>query len=155
MERQFRLNWPAIVEEAKQRRKAQNLTQQRLAMLANVSTPTISRFESGDKDIQLSSILNILKMLGMLDQRSLIFPEMPNVQYKSDMIIFWGQNEMNQSIRCAISSEALEDHYKSKNKDLVKIFLENHTAIEHEAVRKYLNNQFEADNFIFIKTEDL
>jgi len=94
-------------------------------------------------------------MLGMLDQRSLIFPEMPNVQYKSDMIIFWGQNEMNQSIRCAISSEALEDHYKSKNKDLVKIFLENHTAIEHEAVRKYLNNQFEADNFIFIKTEDL
>src|SRR5579872_1608380 len=124
MERQFRLNWPAIVEEAKQRRKAQNLTQQRLAMLANVSTPTISRFESGDKDIQLSSILNILKMLGMLDQRSLIFPETPNVQYDFDraMVVFFGRNEMNQSIRCAISSEALEDHYKSKNKELRKIF---------------------------------
>ncbi len=126
-------------------------------MLANVSTPTISRFENGNKDIQLSSILNILKMLGMLDQRSLIFPEVPNVQkdFNSGSIIFWGKNEAGQSIRCAISYEALEDHYESKSKDIKKIFLENHAAIEHEALRKYLNNQCEADNFIFIKTADL
>jgi DNA-binding XRE family transcriptional regulator len=48
MERQFRINWPAIVEEAKQRRKSQKLTQQRLGELAGVSTPTISHFERGD-----------------------------------------------------------------------------------------------------------
>ncbi len=125
-------------------------------MLANVSTPTISRFENGSKDIQLSSILNILKMLGLLDQRSLIFPNAQNVQYDGsrEIVIFWGQAE-GKSIRCAISSEALEDHYKSKHKNPVKIFLENQSAIEHEAVRKYLNNQFEADDFILIKTEDL
>src|SRR6476660_4961817 len=94
MERQFRLNWPAIVKEAKQRRKAQNLTQQRLAMLANVSTPTISRFESGSYDIELSSILMILKMLGMVDQRNLIFPTIPNAQYDHHRMVvnFWGQD---------------------------------------------------------------
>ncbi len=75
MEWMFRLNWPLIVAEAKQRRKQQKLTQQRLAMLAEVSTPTISRFESGEWHIELSSALNILKVLGMLDQRMLIFPE--------------------------------------------------------------------------------
>lgn len=126
-------------------------------MLANVSTPTISRFESGDKDIQLSSILNILKMLGMLDHRSLIFPETPNVQYDFDSkkVIFWGKNEADASIRCAISFEALDDHYKSKTKNSMKIFLEHYAAIQHEALRKYLNNQFETDNDIFIKTADL
>jgi len=125
-------------------------------MLANVSTPTISRFESGSKDIQLSSILNILKMLGMVDQRNLIFPETPNVQYEHNrmMVIFWGQDD-TKSIRCAISTEALEDHYKSKSNDPIKIFLENHSAIEHEAVRKYLNNQFESNDFILINTGDL
>lgn len=124
-------------------------------MLTNVSAPTISRFESGSKDIQLSSILSILKMLGMIDQRHLIFPETPNVEYDSDnRVVFWGKDG-EKPIRCAISKEALRDHYKSKSTDPMKIFLENHSAIEHEAFRKYLNNQFESNDYIFIKTEDL
>jgi len=32
-----------------------------------VSTPTVSRFESGDKNIQLASVLAILEALGLLD----------------------------------------------------------------------------------------
>jgi predicted transcriptional regulator len=74
MERQFRINWPAIVEEAKQRRKGQKLTQQRLGKLAGVSTPTISHFEGGERDIQLSTVTNILGVLGMLDERVLVLP---------------------------------------------------------------------------------
>ena len=158
MEWQFRLNWPAIVEEAKQRRKAQKLTQQQLGMLANVSTPTISRFENGSVNIELSSILDILKTLGMIDQRRLIFPVKPNAEYDSirTIVIFWGHDGV-KSIRCAISAEALKDHYKSKSKgkNPLKIFLENHLAIEHEIVRKYLNNKFESHDYILIKTEDL
>ncbi len=125
-------------------------------MLANVSTPTLSRFESGSKDIQLSSILNILKMLGMLDQRQLIFSEISNVQYDPHrmMIIFLGQDAA-KTIQCAITSEALEDHFKSKTKKPIKIFLENRSAIEHLAVKKYLNNEFESADFILIKTGDL
>ncbi len=122
-------------------------------MLANISTPTLSRFENGAKDIQLSSILNILKILGMLDQRHLIFPEQ-NIQYDGGMVIFFGKDG-DKSIRCCISHEALQDHYKSKSQNPLKIFLENKSAIEHEAVRKYLKNQFEANNFVLIKTEDL
>lgn len=125
-------------------------------MLARVSAPTISRFESGSQDIELSSILNILKILGMVDQRNLTFPDKPYGEYDpiENNIIFWG-NDGPKSIRCAISKEALRDHYKSKKHDLLKIYFENHSSIEHEAVRKYLNNQLESDNYILIKTEDL
>lgn len=70
MERNIQLNWAAIVKEAIQRRKAQKLTQQRLAALAGISTPTISRFENMKEDIQLSSVLAILKVLGMLEKKS-------------------------------------------------------------------------------------
>lgn len=67
MERDLRINWPALVEEAYRRRKAQKFTQRRLAAIADVSTPTVSRFESGDKNIQLASVLAILEALGLLD----------------------------------------------------------------------------------------
>lgn len=73
MESLFQLNYRFIVEEAKQRRKAQKFTQRQLATLANVSTPTVSRFEAGEKDIQLSSILSILGILGMTDKLDLAF----------------------------------------------------------------------------------
>jgi transcriptional regulator with XRE-family HTH domain len=156
---QFQLNWPAIVEEAKQRRKAQKLTQQRLAMLAGVSTPTLSRFENGERDIQLSSIMHILGMLGMTDPRTLVFPE-PREFYDShrEVVVFWGKagdKAGNKEIRCAISREALIDHYKDDPKNLLKIFIHNRAAIEHEARRKYLANDLESDNTILIKTSDL
>lgn len=67
MDQQLSLNWVALVEEAKRRRKTLGFTQQRLAALASISTPTVSRFENHKEDIQLSSILAILKVLGMLD----------------------------------------------------------------------------------------
>ena len=60
MEREFRLNWTLLVEEAIRRRHGLNLTQKQLAALAKVSTPTVSRFEQDDEDIQLSSVLAIL-----------------------------------------------------------------------------------------------
>lgn len=134
------------------------MTQQRLAILAKVSAPTISRFESGEKDIQLSSILNILGVLGMVDQRNLLFSEPQKAYYDPDreVIIFWGHElTNNKKIQCIITREALDDHYKSTNHDPVKIFQDNRAAIEHEARRKYLENRLETDNSIQIKTTDL
>jgi transcriptional regulator with XRE-family HTH domain len=52
MECDVRLNWEFLVEEARQRRKAQGVTQRRLAEIAGVSTPTVSRYEQADRDIQ-------------------------------------------------------------------------------------------------------
>ncbi len=156
MERQFCINWAAIIEEARQRRKQQRLTQARLAEMAGVSTPTLSRFENGEKDIQLSTIIRILTVLGMIDQRELIFME-PGEQYDSlhDVVIFTGQDR-GKKVQCGISGEALKDYYGGdKNKDLLKVFQAHRDSIEQETRRKYLSEKFESDGSVLVKSQDL
>jgi transcriptional regulator with XRE-family HTH domain len=65
MERIIRLDWQSLVKEAIKRRKAQNLTQEQLAVLAGVSKPTLNGFEQGRLNIKLESALKILKVLGL------------------------------------------------------------------------------------------
>ena len=65
MERNSRLNWQKIVEEAVKRRKEEKLTQEQLSVLAGVSKPTLSSFEKGRTRIRLDSALKILRMLGL------------------------------------------------------------------------------------------
>lgn len=155
MERQFQINWAALVEEAKQRRKAQKLTQQRLAELAKVSTPTISRFENGEKDIQLSTILKIFAVLGMADERRLIFSDSSaHHDFDRGIVVFKGEDG-NKTIKCAISDEALADHFDGDHKDPLKVFVSNRDRIEHEVRRKYLAGAIEADGSVLVKTSDL
>lgn len=68
MERNIRLNWQLLVEQAVARRKAQKLSQKRLAAIAGVSQPTVSRFELQKEDIQLSSAIKILDVLGLVEK---------------------------------------------------------------------------------------
>ncbi len=68
MERDIRLNWNLLVEEAIKRRKEQKISQRHLAAIADVSQPTVSRFELRRKDIQLSSAFKILETLGLLSK---------------------------------------------------------------------------------------
>ena len=68
MERNIRLCWRLFVEEAIKRRKEQKISQRRLAAIAGVSQPTVSRFEQQNGDIQLSSAMKILDALGLLDK---------------------------------------------------------------------------------------
>src|SRR3990167_4910618 len=155
MERQFCLNWQAIIEEAKQRRKQQKLTQLHLAKMAGVSTPTISRFENGEEDIQLSSVVNILTVLGMIDLRHLIFPEPKEHVNVSRTIVLFNGRDRDKVIHCAISKEALDDHFGGDHQFPLKIYQANREAIEHEARRKYLAGNLEKDGSIFVKTEDI
>lgn len=69
MERDLQIDWAEIVEAARQRRKERKLTMRRLAALANVSLPTVLRFEKNQRDIQLSSVLAILNALGMVAKK--------------------------------------------------------------------------------------
>jgi transcriptional regulator with XRE-family HTH domain len=66
MERDVQLDWQEIVEEARRRRKERKLPMRRLAAQANISLPTVLRFEKNQRDIQLSSVLAILNVLGMV-----------------------------------------------------------------------------------------
>ncbi len=68
MERDFRLNWDLLVKEAIKRRKERKISQHRLAAIADVSQPTVSRFEQQKQDIQLSSAMKILDVLGLLEK---------------------------------------------------------------------------------------
>ena len=65
----WRLDWQEIVDEAHRRRKERKLPMRRLAAQANVSLPTVLRFEKNQRDIQLSSVLAILNVLGMVAKR--------------------------------------------------------------------------------------
>ena len=133
---------------------ALRLTQKQLAALAKVSTPTISRFEQAAKDIQLSSVLAIMDVLGMTDKRTLVFDE----EYKrdsGDTIVFWGNDGKNR-VRCRISREALDDHFSDGGRLRFEAAFKKHRLkIEALARRKYLLGQKEPDGTVLITTQEL
>ena len=155
MERDFLFNWAVLVDEAIRRRKRMNLTQRELASLAKVSTPTISRFEQADKDIQLSSATAILDVLGMTDKRTLDFPD-PKPSYDIwEGVIFYGQDGSTR-VRCRISREALSDHFSDNDRLRPEAaFKKYQKEIEALARRKYLLGQKESDGTVLIKTEEI
>ena len=155
MEREFRLNWTLLVEEAIRRRHGMNLTQKQLAVLAKISTPTISRFEQNDKDVQLSSVLAILDVLGMTDKRTLVFPDQEFGSEFGMGIVFWGQEEKKR-VRCGISLEALEDHFSDGDRlRSDAAFKKYRSDIEALARKKYLLGQLESDGSILVRTNDI
>ena len=154
MERKFQFNWPVLVEEAIRRRRGMKLTQKQLASLAKVSTPTISRFENNEKDLQLSSVLAILDVLGMTDKRTLTFDE-GYTPDPDDSVVFWG-NEGNTRVRCRIERNALDDHFSDNGRlRFNKTFEKHRSEIEALARRKYLLGQREPDGSVLIRTEDV
>jgi hypothetical protein len=58
-------------------------------------------------------------------------------------------------VRCAISREALADHFRGDNKDKLEVFRANWQAIEEEARKKYVAGATEADGSVLIRTLDL
>lgn len=132
-----------------------NLTQKQLAALAKVSTPTISRFENDDKDIQLSSALAILGVLGMTDKRTLVFPDESFTHDERDAITFWGQDGETKAL-CRITRAALEDHFSDGDRLKPEAAFKKHRKqIESAARRKYLSDQREPDGSILIRTLDI
>src|SRR5215467_3507024 len=151
MERHFQINWPLLVEEAIRRRYGMRLTQRQLATLANVSTPTVSRFERAAKDVQLSSVLTILDVLGMTDKRTLSFDE-GATRDADDSMVFWGSDGETR-IRFRISRKALDDHFSDDDRLRPDAAFKKHRRhIEGLARRKYFLGQHEPDGSVFIRT---
>ncbi|MGA7804417.1 DUF1488 family protein [Bradyrhizobium sp.] len=131
------------------------LTQRDLAALAKVSTPTVSRFEQAAKDVQLSSALAILDVLGMTDKRTLTFPDR---EYSYDIgagVTFWGQDG-SERVRCRIAREALDDHFSNGERLRPPAAFEKHREeIEALARRKFLRSQLESDKSVVIRTNEI
>ena len=68
--------------------------------------------------------------------------------------MFWGDDGETR-VRCAISEEALDDHFRGDDKDKLEVFRANRQPIEQEARRKYLNGETEPDGSVLIRTSDL
>ena len=80
----------------------------------------------------------------------------PEERYISgrDIVAFWGQDGKTR-VPCAISREALDDHFRGDGRDKLEVFRGNRAAIEREARRKYLEGRKESDGSILIRTGDL
>lgn len=130
------------------------LTQRQLATLANVSTPTVSRFELAAKDIQLSSVLTILDVLGMIDKRTLSFDE-GATRDADDSIIFWGSDGETR-VRFRILRDALDDHFSDGEQLRPDAAFKKHRRdIERLARRKYFLGQREPDGSVLIRTGEI
>ena len=130
------------------------LTQRQLATLANVSTPTVSRFELAAKDIQLSSVLAILDVLGMIDKRTLSFDESAK-RDADDSIVFWG-NDGDKRVQFRILRNALDDHFSEGNRLRPDAAFKKHRRdIEGLARRKYLLGRRELDGSVLICTSEI
>ena len=130
------------------------LTQKQLASLARVSTPTVSRFEQAEKDLQFSSVLAILDVLGMTDRRTLVFTESES-RVDSDGVVFWGRDGKAR-VRCRISRAALDDHFSDGDRLRPEAAFKKHRSeIEALARRKYLLGHREPDGSVLIRTEDV
>ena len=120
-----------------------------------MSTPTISRFEQNDEDIQLHNVLAILDVLGMTDKRTLVFPDQ---EFRSDIderIIFWGQDG-EKRVRCMISREALDDHFSDGDRLRQEAaFKKYRSDIEALARKKYLLGQLEPDGSVLVRTNEI
>ncbi len=131
-----------------------NLTQKQLALLAKMSTPTISRFENAEKDLQVSSVLAILGVLGMTDKRTLTFTDV-HQRDADDGIVFWGRDGETK-VRGRISREALDDHFSDGDRLKPEAaFKKYRKDIEALARRKYLLGQHEPDGSVLIRTGDV
>lgn len=145
-----------------------NMTQKQLAVLAHVSAPTISRFEQNAKDIQLSSVLAVLDVLGMTDRRVVTFDDDPprTVEIYEDRErrimsgdgngqLFWGRDG-DKKVKFIIQDIAIDDHFSDGDKlGVMAGFKKHRPEIEAIARRKYLLGQIEPDGSVLIRTEDL
>jgi transcriptional regulator with XRE-family HTH domain len=62
------IDWRAVVDEARRRRKQEGLSQRALAVLAGVSAPTVNAFERGEIRLRFERVVAILDALGLFIQ---------------------------------------------------------------------------------------
>jgi len=90
-----------------------------------------------------------------LERHDLTFPA-PKESFvlERDIVFFYGQDG-EAWVRCAISGEALDNHFQGDGKDKLEVFRANRPVIEQEVRRKYISGDTEVDGSILIRSDDL
>jgi uncharacterized protein DUF1488/Fic/DOC family protein len=107
-----------------------------------------------DVDIKPFTEFIVERARWSLGQHDLTFAE-PEARYNFErgIVVFWAQDE-NRRVRCAISREALDDHFGADDRDKVEVLQEHRHEIEEVVRRKYLAGDTERDGSVLIRTTD-
>src|SRR5215469_3433057 len=109
-----------------------------------------------DLDIKPFALFIAERVQWSLEKHNLTFPKI-DAKYIFDRMVvaFWGLDRKKR-VLCAISRQALDDHFKGDAvKDKLEVFKAHHETIEREARQKYLAGDTENDGSVLIRTEDL
>jgi hypothetical protein len=108
-----------------------------------------------DTNIEPFAVFLAQRVRWPLEKHDLTFPDR-SARYDIDrsVVLFRGQDGKTR-VRCGVSREALDDHFKGDNRDKVEVFTANRRVIEENARRKYLAGDTENDGSVLIRTGDL
>ena len=108
-----------------------------------------------EMDIHPFSTFIVRRVQWRLERHELTFPApMESEVFGRDMVLFYGQDG-EAVVRCAITGEALENHFHGGGKDKIETFRANREPIELEVRRRYLAGDTELDGSILIRMGDL
>src|SRR5215469_9815109 len=108
-----------------------------------------------EMDIHPFATFIVRRVQWRLERHDLQFPApKESFDFGRDMVFFYGRDGETW-VRCAISGEALDDHFHGGGKDKLKVFRANRQPIEQEVRRKYLAGDTELDGSILIQSDDL
>jgi fido (protein-threonine AMPylation protein) len=108
-----------------------------------------------EMDIHPFTTFIVRRVQWHLERHDLTFPEpKESFVFERDIVFFYAQDG-EACVRCAITREALDDHFPGDGKDKLEVFRANRQAIEQEVRRKYIAGDSEVDGSILIRSDDL
>src|SRR2546421_8602903 len=110
---------------------------------------------STDMDIHPFATFIVHRVQWRLERHALTFPApQETFVFERDIVFFYGQDG-EAWVRCAMSGEALDNHFHGDGKDKLEVFRANREPIEQEVRRKYIAGATEVGWAIFICSADL
>jgi fido (protein-threonine AMPylation protein) len=108
-----------------------------------------------EMDIHPFTTFIVRRVQWHLEVHDLTFPApKESFVFERDIVFFYAQDG-EACVRCAISREALDDHFQGDGKDKLEVFRANRQDIEQEVRRKYIAGDTEVDGSILIHSDDL
>ncbi len=108
-----------------------------------------------EMDIHPFTTFIVRRVQWYLERHDLTFPEpKESFVFERDIVLFYGRDG-EAWVRCAITREALDDHFHGDGKDKLEVFRANRQAIEQEVRRQYNAGDTEVDGSILIHSGDL